>query len=338
MRSVKSSTCIASATFLSIAFVHAARAQHLDVLLQVIDGKIVTGAADYDHNTWLVGQTVFERQFLSNFRTNDPGFTGLETGNTLLEPGVVGFDPFTNVFVDIIPTTIDNQWANLWYWDGTDDAQDGFSIEDVTFDLPPAGITWNLFGVDNQLFTADGSDTTLSSALVQTAFSDGGIHEHLRMQVADSDGNSETKPPEGIYLVAMVAHAEGYDASNPFFFVHRTSGLANEPRDIARDWVQANYDLLTQETLTGDYDGDGMVDADDYTRWKQDFGNAVTPEGSGADGNADGAVNLADYIIWRDNLGAGTAQGSLATAAVPEPSCWILTSVTLFSLCSFYQS
>ena len=147
-----------------------------------------------------------------------------------------------------------------------------------------------------------------------------------------------TPPPEGIYVVAMEANAAGYENSEPFFFVHRSFGLTNEPRDIARDWVQANYDLLTQEPLPGDYDGDGMVDIDDYTHWKQDFGNAVTPAGSGADGNADGAVNLADYIIWRDNLGAGTVQGLLATAAVPEPSCWILASVTLFSLCSFYQS
>ncbi len=295
----------------------ASHAQHLDVLTQVVDGKIVTGAANYDNNTWIVGQTVFERQFLSNFRTNDPGFTALETGNPLLESGVIGFAPQTDLFLDIVPTTIGGQRANFWYWDGVDVAQDGYAIDDVDFGFAPVGITWNVFDDDFELLTADGSDTVVPNALVQTAFSDGGIHQHLLMQVADSDGNTQTTPPQGIYLAAMVLHAEGYEASEPFFFVNRTAGLTNEPRDVAADWVRMNYEILIREPLPADFNGDGQVDGDDFLIWQANFMTTTNATRMTGDANGDGAVDGDDFLIWQAGFGAslpGEVRG------VPEPS------------------
>lgn len=81
--------------------------------------------------------------------------------------------------------------------------------------------------------------------------------------------------------------------------------------------------------LPGDYDGNGVVDAGDYTVWKQEFGLAA----SWADGNLDGTVNLADYTIWRDNLGASwedLAFGASAnTASIPEPGTLLLAATGL---------
>lgn len=71
--------------------------------------------------------------------------------------------------------------------------------------------------------------------------------------------------------------------------------------------------------VQGDYNGDMVVDAQDYSAWKTNFGGTVTP-GTGADGNGDGIVNAADYTVWRNNFTAGS--GSLAS--VPEPSAWLL--------------
>jgi hypothetical protein len=65
----------------------------------------------------------------------------------------------------------------------------------------------------------------------------------------------------------------------------------------------------------GDYNGDMIVDIQDFNFWKANFGEMVTP-GAGADGNGDGTVDAADYVIWRKNSIAGS--GSLAS--VPEPS------------------
>lgn len=63
--------------------------------------------------------------------------------------------------------------------------------------------------------------------------------------------------------------------------------------------------------LTGDYNGNGKVDAADYVLWRNDpasFGG--TPAG---------------YNTWRGNFGTGAGSGSaLGGSAVPEPAMWIL--------------
>ena len=313
-------------------------AQHLDVLVQAVDGKLVTGAANYDNNTWLVGQRVYKRQLLSNFRTPDPGFTTLATGNPLLEAGVLGLTPGIDLVFDIIPTTIEGQRANFWYWDGVDADDDGFEPSDVAFNLAAQGVTWNVFDEDFELHTADGSDAVIPGALVQQTFSDGAVHSHLVMQVADGDGDSQTDPPQGVYLSAMVLRAEGFEESEPYMFVHRTSELTNEPRNVAAEWVQLNYDFLVGNRLRGDYDLNGSVVGADFLQWQREFGSVTTPHGAGADGNVDGFVNAADLSIWLDNFGAATTVEQAAIVFVPEPTTLALFSSVLILLgCGSYR-
>jgi hypothetical protein len=81
--------------------------------------------------------------------------------------------------------------------------------------------------------------------------------------------------------------------------------------------------------LTGDYNGDGVVDAADYTVWRDTLGQSVTP-GSGADGDGDGTIDQGDYNTWVMHFGEqspGSGQG--ASAAVPEPASWALLIVGL---------
>ena len=76
---------------------------------------------------------------------------------------------------------------------------------------------------------------------------------------------------------------------------------------------------------SGDYNGNGVVDAADYTVWRNTRGaTGVTPF-TGADGSGNGIIDQADYQHWRANFGTivGTGVGSGATAgglAVPEPT------------------
>lgn len=291
-------------------------AQHVDVLTQVVNGKLSIGGANYDNNTWNLGQKVFKRQLLSNFRANDPGFAGLATGNPLLEPGVAGIPSGIDVFFDIVPSTIDGQRANFWYWDGIDGDQNGFSIEDVDFGFAPTNITFNVFDDDFDLFTADGSNTVVSDILVQKTFSTGGLHNHVLMQIDDGDGNLSTPPPEGVYLTSLVLRADGYEDSDPFFFVHRSFGLTNDPRDVAAQFAELNYENLIR--LPGDYNGDGFVNGGDLAFWQTSFGDTATPPGAGADGNANGHVDAADFTYWRDR--ATTTTAFTAAVSVPEPS------------------
>ncbi len=64
--------------------------------------------------------------------------------------------------------------------------------------------------------------------------------------------------------------------------------------------------------IPGDYNGNGQVDAADYTVWRDTFGQSVTP-GTGADG----VINEHDYTMWFARFGnSGTGAGQ----AVPEPA------------------
>jgi hypothetical protein len=76
--------------------------------------------------------------------------------------------------------------------------------------------------------------------------------------------------------------------------------------------------------ITGDYTGDGVVNAADYTAWRDTIGatGSETAEAS-ADGNRDFVVNQADYNVWVASYGTPGAGPSTSTA-VPEPAAALL--------------
>jgi hypothetical protein len=77
-------------------------------------------------------------------------------------------------------------------------------------------------------------------------------------------------------------------------------------------------------TPTGDYNGDGVVDAADYTVWRDTLGQSV-PNGTGADGNADGTINAADYTFWLNHFGQIVpGAGSRSAVAAPEPASAVM--------------
>jgi serralysin len=75
--------------------------------------------------------------------------------------------------------------------------------------------------------------------------------------------------------------------------------------------------------LAGDYNHDGIVNAADYSVWRDELGR--TGSGLAADGNGDNIVDATDYTIWQTHFGqTGSGSGSLAATNVPEPSTAIL--------------
>lgn len=85
-------------------------------------------------------------------------------------------------------------------------------------------------------------------------------------------------------------------------------------------------------TLAGDYNLDGIVDAADYSLWRNTLGQM----GSNlpADGNRNGRVDAADYALWKQNFGA-SGSGSVGFGSVPEPgSLTVLTLAAVIFVCS----
>ena len=81
--------------------------------------------------------------------------------------------------------------------------------------------------------------------------------------------------------------------------------------------------------IEGDYNLDGMVDAADYTLWRDSLGSTLN---LAADGNQNGVVDSADYGVWASNYGQSIpAFSQAASQAVPEPSaCVMLLTVMSF--------
>lgn len=107
-------------------------------------------------------------------------------------------------------------------------------------------------------------------------------------------------PTSGSWVIATAASYSGAFASV-------TPGFSVEQQG-------ANLVLSVAASLPGDFNADGVVDAADYTVWRDGLGSAFTP---------------ADYDLWRDNYGATTAA---ASGTIPEPSSVLLAIVAGLSI------
>jgi hypothetical protein len=85
--------------------------------------------------------------------------------------------------------------------------------------------------------------------------------------------------------------------------------------------------------LPGDYNFDGVVNAADYTVWRNTLGQAVLAgtgaDGSGPGGAPDGMVTAHDYTNWKSRYGntAGSGASVGDHSEVPEPSAAVMLFV-----------
>lgn len=81
----------------------------------------------------------------------------------------------------------------------------------------------------------------------------------------------------------------------------------------------------------GDYNGDGSVDAADYTVWRNGLG-ATSTLLNRSPSNTDPLVNQDDYAFWKANFGeGGSGSGRSSAGAVPEPATLSLYFLALVS-------
>jgi hypothetical protein len=92
------------------------------------------------------------------------------------------------------------------------------------------------------------------------------------------------------------------------------------PKDVAFQYTVGETVLRgpVKYALTGDYNGNGTVDAGDYVVWRNTAGQNVA-FGSGADGDGDGIVGAGDYTAWRSAFGSILAPAAGQGSNVPEP-------------------
>ena len=87
----------------------------------------------------------------------------------------------------------------------------------------------------------------------------------------------------------------------------------------------------TPVVVHGDYNGNGTVDAADYTVWRDHLGQTFTLPGR--DPTNSNAINQQDYTYWTSRFGATSGgAGALGAGAVPEPATWLLGITALCGL------
>jgi hypothetical protein len=80
----------------------------------------------------------------------------------------------------------------------------------------------------------------------------------------------------------------------------------------------------------GDYNGNGIVDAADYTVWRATLGSTTDLRADGDNtGTSAGVIDQADFEFWRSHYGNHAGSGAGATAAVPEPATVMLLVLPL---------
>lgn len=73
------------------------------------------------------------------------------------------------------------------------------------------------------------------------------------------------------------------------------------------------FGLAAPPPPNADFNGDGKVDAADYTVWRNSLGASVTP-GEQGDANFDGLVDNEDYALWKQQFGTSPGAGGGAGA------------------------
>lgn len=82
--------------------------------------------------------------------------------------------------------------------------------------------------------------------------------------------------------------------------------------------VPVAVEYLSSGSTVPDFNGDGVVDAADYTVWRDNLGLLTGATLLDGDADGDGDVDAADYSLWRQGFGTSAASAVMA-GQVPEP-------------------
>lgn len=122
---------------------------------------------------------------------------------------------------------------------------------------------------------------------------------------------SVTPEMVGQTLTFEIGTREPYIAIDGFLFI-QTSNIYPD-MDLLDLYTQGELDaVLTPQSVAGDYNGNGTVDAADYAVWR----NGDSPDDT-----------QAGYDLWKANFGKSGGAGSVAAAAVPEPASVLMLLV-----------
>jgi hypothetical protein len=314
-----------------VRFASPVAAQHVDVQVQAVDGKLTTGG-DFDDGSSLWGQRVWLSFMNSSYAVNNPGFNAAGTMTGTPPPGSDALPGAMDLSWDFLPMKVGATTSNLLYWNGA-----GTTPASVSFGLTPgAEYSLSLFGKNNARAAADGSGRLVPGNVIETTAADGFMHIHRFFFLDnDHDDNNATVAADGVYLIAIRLRMSALDRSDPFYIVWGTPGATTAALQAAAAWVDDRVDQLAPN-FAADFDGDLEVDGSDWLIWQRGLGTNAGALQIQGDADRDHAVTASDLDVWQLEYGSSLANFQGATvssplAAAPEPANAVLTASALMA-------
>ncbi len=191
-----------------------------------------------------------------------------------------------------------------------------------------------------------GTVTVLDDDTLQVddfTYDGGGVSVYFYLGASESSGAFNSGLQIGSQLVGSV-----YDGTQPPLVLDLTGGETLEGWNAIAVWCVPFHATFGSGTfapaaLEGDYNGDGTIDAADYTVWRDalDAGSTLVNDPTPP------LVDESDYDYWRAHYGDSSAAGataglsSSASLAVPEPAAavlWLLAAIPTLSRPRRWQS
>ena len=213
------SVCFAIFVWETVVLSTIASAQHSDVLVADVGGKVAVGDAsniDAPGETFDLDTRVFESilrggfshpTLAADYEAVEPGFFALHSVSHTSELASLGASALPGdaaVSLNLSSFSVDGDVASLFYWNG---------IGPVDFDPAPAGAD---FG-----FKPPGSFATTGA--------NGDLDDHPVFQV---DNGGAGAPADGVYLIAQSIDVAGLATSDRFFVVLLVDQLIDTEDDV----------------------------------------------------------------------------------------------------------
>lgn len=255
-----------------------------------------------------------DRIFVEDDADGDPLGSGSLSGfGPSIYWNVPGFDIYgmaenSGLYIDVLARPVKDATPAkervLWYWNPATEL-----IEDAPTD--------NHFMIRrsaslNRVLTGDQSVAPTRLKFAAPFASDMGFHNHTLLLFAI---HNEVPAPAGVYGFFARLSSDVYAPSDPFLILVN-NGFLEGPQMI--EGALAINTAAVDASLPGDFNGNGTVDAADYTIWRDGLGGAYTQ---------------AHYTEWKTHFGqsAGSAASAAATT-VPEPAGFVLVIGGIFAL------
>ncbi|TWT86645.1 Matrixin [Pseudobythopirellula maris] len=181
---------------------------------------------------------------------------------------------------------------------------DGGSLVDVV--LTPVGPTYIQFV----------QRTSRTNQVVASAVSD------LSLELWDVTGTPELLATADATAAGSVESILGAELAAGGEYAVRVAGDGNDVQLYRLDLV-----AVAAPVLAGDYNGNGVVDAADFTLWRDTLGET---DNLAADGDLSGEVDQGDYDLWAANFGM-TLDAAPAHLAAPEPNATLMGVIAVFT-------